>query len=66
MDTLERKKKVAYTEKGLDNAMRKLTLATTVVRRWRQRLKTQQAALLKETELRVTTQFDSGHERRFR
>lgn len=66
MDIHERKKKLAYTERGLDNAMRRLTLATTVVRRWRARLKTQQRALQSEMEARMTTVPSDETSRRFR
>lgn len=62
----ERKKKVAAAEAGLDNALRKMTIANTVVRRWRQRLKTQQSALQREMEERVNVPLESAHIRRFR
>ncbi len=50
MDIATRKKKVAATEQKLNDALRRLTIANTVVRRWQKRLKTQERALLKELE----------------
>ena len=62
----ERKKRLAHAEAGLDNAMRRLTLATTVVRRWRSRVRTQQTALQREMEQRIAVPLESAHTRRFR
>lgn len=46
----ERKKKVSACERKLDDALRRQTIAITVVNRWRSRSKTQQRALMKELE----------------
>jgi hypothetical protein len=66
MDINTRKKKIEYMERGLDGAMRKLALATTLVRKWRARLRIQQAALQREMEERVNVPLESAHIRRFR
>lgn len=53
MDIAKRKRKIAECEKKLNDALRRQTIANTVVKRWRTRLKTQERALLKELETEV-------------
>ena len=56
MDIATRKKKVTACEQKLKDALRRLTIANTVVRRWQARLRTQERALLKELEAQVNDQ----------
>ena len=63
----ERKKKIAYCEKGLADANRRMKRAMTSVKFWERKLKTQERALMQELEARVSAPVtDTGHERRFR
>lgn len=63
----ERKRKIALCETRVKDALRKLTIANTVVRRWQLRLRTQERALMKELEARAAApMLESGCERRFR
>lgn len=65
MDIAKRKAKVAMAEGKLNDALRRLTIANTVVRRWRMRLKMQERALLKDLEAQVEERRSTGHGRQF-
>jgi hypothetical protein len=62
----ERKRKIAYAERGLSDANRRLKRTMTSVRFWERKLRTQERALLKELEVKASLPMDATGVRRFR
>jgi len=66
MQLAARKQKIARAEEGLDNALRKLALAATIVQRWRRKLKNQHNQLQKEMEAKIAATSHLHGERKVR